>query len=167
MSAEEDRSPKETDGGEASTAPPRREEEDDGDSEEDEDDEEEEEELADDDERESDDDEEEARKLAAIVQLFTPEQLERYEAFRRSHLPRRKIQKTMRSVLRSDVKVSDQVAIVVGGVAKQYAGEIVEEARMRMAERGEKGPVGPEHLREAHRTAGRPFTKRKRQSSQL
>ncbi len=41
--------------------------------------------------------------------------------------------------------------MVVSGVAKIFVGEIVEKAREIQAERGEQGPLRPNHLREAHR----------------
>jgi len=36
-------------------------------------------------------------------------------------------------------------------VAKTYAGELVEEAKRVMAEKGDKGAIAPNHLREAYR----------------
>ena len=40
---------------------------------------------------------------------------------------------------------------MISGVGKIFVGEIVETALDVMAERGEVGPIGPEHLREAFR----------------
>ncbi|CAN1225855.1 Transcription initiation factor TFIID subunit 11 [Linum grandiflorum] len=48
-------------------------------------------------------------------------------------------------------KISLQVNIVVCGIAKMFVGEVVETARIVMAERRESGPIRPCHLREAYR----------------
>ena len=41
--------------------------------------------------------------------------------------------------------------LVVSGVGKIFVGEMVESALEIMDERGESGPIAPEHLREAFR----------------
>ncbi len=41
--------------------------------------------------------------------------------------------------------------IIIGGLAKQFVGELVEEGRRVMADRGEGGPLRPVHVQEAHR----------------
>ncbi|KAI8893617.1 TAFII28-like protein [Globomyces pollinis-pini] len=74
------------------------------------------------------------------------ETLNRYEAFRRAHLPK----STMRKIVTTIVgPVPASVAIVVSGVGKIFVGEIVETALDVMEEWGHTGPICPEHLREA------------------
>ena len=41
--------------------------------------------------------------------------------------------------------------IVLGGLGKHFCGELVEEGRRVMADRGEAGPLRPVHVQEAHR----------------
>ena len=47
--------------------------------------------------------------------------------------------------------MSTPVAQVVAGVAKVFVGEIVEKARHIQQNRGETGPLSPDHLRQAYR----------------
>ena len=51
----------------------------------------------------------------------------------------------------SAYNVTTEVSIAVGGVAKMFAGDVVEEARAVMEERQETGPIHPRHIREALR----------------
>lgn len=46
--------------------------------------------------------------------------------------------------------MSTPVAQVVAGFAKVFVGEIVEKARKVQQERGESGPLSPDHLRQAY-----------------
>ncbi|KAJ3260310.1 transcription initiation factor TFIID subunit 11 [Boothiomyces macroporosus] len=84
----------------------------------------------------------------ALLDTFDEETLNRYEAFRRAHLPKA----TMRKVVANLVgPVPASVAIVVSGVGKVFVGEMVESALEIMDEWGHTGPITPEHLREAFR----------------
>lgn len=48
-------------------------------------------------------------------------------------------------------QVSAPVAQIVAGIGKVFVGEIVEKARKVQQQRGETGPLSPDHLREAYR----------------
>ncbi|KAI3454817.1 hypothetical protein Pfo_011480 [Paulownia fortunei] len=48
-------------------------------------------------------------------------------------------------------KISVPMTIVVSGIAKMFVGELVETARVVMAERRDTGPIRPCHMREAYR----------------
>ncbi|KAJ3138312.1 transcription initiation factor TFIID subunit 11 [Geranomyces variabilis] len=85
----------------------------------------------------------------ALFQTFTPEQQARYEAFRRSKIPKPTMKKHLTALCGQSV--SDSTAIVVAGVAKLFVGEMTERAREVMQEWGDAGAVQPEHLREAYR----------------
>lgn len=50
-----------------------------------------------------------------------------------------------------DQQVNMNSVIVTAGIAKVFAGELVEEARKVMDDVGEVGPIMPSHLLEAHR----------------
>ena len=97
--------------------------------------------------------EKELSKMAALIEVLTPEQLSRYEHFRRSHFRRSEVSRIMHAALgsKSTKKPNERMTIAVGGAAKMYAGEIVEVARSVMVERKETGNIQPRHLREAHR----------------
>ena len=84
----------------------------------------------------------------ALLASFDDETLNRYEAFRRAHLPKAVVRKIV-SQLVGPVPAS--VAIVVAGVGKVFIGEIVESALDIMEEWGHGGPIKPEHLREAYK----------------
>ncbi|KAJ3161377.1 hypothetical protein HDU86_007159 [Geranomyces michiganensis] len=85
----------------------------------------------------------------ALFRTFTPEQQARYEAFRRSKIPKPTMKKHLTALCGQSV--SDSTAIVVAGVAKLFVGEMTERAREVMYEWGDSGAIQPEHLREAYR----------------
>ncbi|KAH9254521.1 hypothetical protein BASA81_007463 [Batrachochytrium salamandrivorans] len=87
----------------------------------------------------------------ALLDTFSPEQLQRYEVYRRAHLPKSSIRKYLQTVVGGIVPAS--VGIIVGGCGKLFVGEIVEEALSFMEELGEpeNTPIRPDHLREAFR----------------
>lgn len=55
---------------------------------------------------------------------MTEEQLTQFEFFVRSHLPRARVKEILTNVL--GPKVTDEMAIVVNGLAKLFIGEITE-----------------------------------------
>ena len=87
-----------------------------------------------------------------FISVATPEQLERFEHWKRSKFPRQKMRKLMADILGNS---TERGAIVLATVAKMLVGELVESAREMMTERGETGPIQPSHLRRAHRKAQR------------
>ncbi|XP_044508842.1 transcription initiation factor TFIID subunit 11 [Mangifera indica] len=89
-------------------------------------------------------------KMQAILSQFTEGQMDRYESFRRSALQKANMRRLLVSITGSQ-KISLPMTIVVCGIAKMFVGELVETARMVMAERKESGPIRPCHIREAYR----------------
>ncbi|KAH9974975.1 TAFII28-domain-containing protein [Lactifluus volemus] len=87
--------------------------------------------------------------LKVLMDNFTPEQYERFEAYRRHALPKQAVRKVIQQSLGQ--QVSMPVAQIVAGFTKVFVGEIVEKARIVQARRGENGPLSPDHLREAYR----------------
>ncbi|ORE02574.1 TAFII28-domain-containing protein [Rhizopus microsporus var. microsporus] len=87
--------------------------------------------------------------MKILLENFSPEQLQRYEAYRRSALNRTNVKRLVSQVLNQ--QCSQTMAFVVAGFAKVYVGEIIEKARDVMEEWNDTGPIRPEHLREAHR----------------
>ncbi|KAJ8331228.1 hypothetical protein BDV3_002432 [Batrachochytrium dendrobatidis] len=87
----------------------------------------------------------------ALLDTFNPEQLQRYEVYRRAHLPKSSMRKYLQNIVGGIVPAS--VGIIVGGCGKLFVGEIVEEALNYMEEIGEPEniPIRPDHLREAFR----------------
>lgn len=86
--------------------------------------------------------------LRLLLDQFGPEQLERYETYRRSGLPGPAVRRLINHVLQQSCAPS----IVTGfrGISKVFVGEIVELARQVQAEADESGPLTPDHLREAY-----------------
>ncbi len=79
---------------------------------------------------------------------FSESQQDRYEAFRRSNLRDAGVRRVMGAVTSATIAKPSLVAIK--GAAKLFLGELVEEARSVMDERGEEGPLRPWHVREAY-----------------
>lgn len=57
---------------------------------------------------------------------MTEEQLSRFEFFVRSHLPRNRVKEILSAALGTKFTVTDEMAIVVSGLAKLFIGEITE-----------------------------------------
>jgi len=87
--------------------------------------------------------------LKVLMDNFSPAQYERFEAYRRHALPKQAVRKVIQQSLGQ--QVSQPVAQIVAGFAKVFVGEIVEKARAVQERRGDKGPLSPDHLREAYR----------------
>ncbi|KAI8909756.1 taf11 protein [Gorgonomyces haynaldii] len=92
---------------------------------------------------------EDRQAIKALLDTFDEEQLQRYEAYRRAHLPKAQIKKMVSNYIGQSIPQS--VAIIVAGVGKVFVGELTEMALSVMEERGDKGPIRPVHLREAFR----------------
>jgi len=88
-------------------------------------------------------------KMRAVLATFTPEQMSRYECYRRSGFQRANMRRLLQSV--SGGQVSVPMTIVISGIAKMFVGELVEIGRIVMTERNETGPIRPCHIREAYR----------------
>ncbi|XP_060214990.1 transcription initiation factor TFIID subunit 11-like isoform X1 [Lycium barbarum] len=89
-------------------------------------------------------------KMQSILSQFTEEQMSRYESFRRSGFQKSNMKRLLSSITGS-AKISIPMTIVVSGIAKMFVGELIETAKMVMAERKDTGPIRPCHIREAYR----------------
>lgn len=88
-----------------------------------------------------------------ILSTFTPEQMHRYEAFRRNGFKRDSVKKLMQKVYGHSGGINPNCSIVVSGVAKVFTGELVELAKALMERAGEPddAPITPFYILEAHR----------------
>ena len=87
-----------------------------------------------------------------FIRVATPEQLDRFEHWKRSKFPRSAMRRLMTDILGSS---SERGSIVLATVAKMFVGDLVESAREHMNAVGESGPIQPGHLRQALRAAQR------------
>lgn len=86
--------------------------------------------------------------LLTLVNSMTPEQLERFNIFRRSGLNKTAIKKV---AAHSDHQMSNGMAQLMSGVGKVFVGEMVAKARDVQLQWGDSGPLTPAHIREAYR----------------
>ncbi|KAJ8091823.1 transcription initiation factor TFIID subunit 11 [Marasmius tenuissimus] len=87
--------------------------------------------------------------LKVLMENLSPEQYDRFEAYRRHALPKQAIRKVIQQTV--GAQVSQPVAQIIAGFSKVFVGEMVEKARAVQARRGDTGPLSPDHLREAYR----------------
>ena len=87
--------------------------------------------------------------------MATPEQLERFEHWKRSKISRAGMRRLMTDILGSS---TERGAIVLAACAKMFVGDLVESAREGMNAAGQEGPIEPAHLRRALRKAQREGT---------
>ena len=124
----------------------------------------------------------EQKREAYLYELFNDEQSKRYDKYKSSSIEHDKknrslqklecprIKKIVQNILGEGVQIGNLVQIILNGVAKIYAGELVEEAKRILVEEedakfennknendgllGKKrydSPIRPKHLREARR----------------
>ncbi len=110
----------------------------------------------------------EHKRISLFTSLLNDKQMDRYGEFKRSSIENRKrikstnkieyprIKKIIQNVLGENVPVSNSVQIVMHGIAKIYAGELIEEAKKILFEEtdlldNKPKPIKPKHLREARR----------------
>ena len=88
----------------------------------------------------------EATKL--LQEHFSESQQDRYEAYRRSVLKEASVRKVMAAV--TPLNLPKNTMVGVNGATKLFVGELIEEARTVMDEKGESGAIRPWHVREAY-----------------
>ncbi|VDD84897.1 unnamed protein product, partial [Enterobius vermicularis] len=85
------------------------------------------------------------QKMQVLVANFSSEQLARYECFRRSSFPKSVIRKLIHQA--AGVTPGQNVVIAIAGLAKVFAGELVEEALDIQKNMGEDSePLKPHHV---------------------
>ena len=90
-------------------------------------------------------------KMAEMLKYFTPEQMDRYECYRRSSLPKPVLRRVFQAV--TGTILNPNGLIVLAAVGKLFVGELVELARQIADDEGvdDLEEIKPAHVREAHR----------------
>lgn len=88
-------------------------------------------------------------RTVLLVSALSDKQLDQYEIFRRSTLPRASVKRLMQSI--SGSTIPPNAVIAMAGITKVYVGEIVEMACQAREKLNETGPLQPKHVREAVR----------------
>ncbi|KAJ2160699.1 transcription initiation factor TFIID subunit 11 [Coemansia sp. RSA 552] len=107
-------------------------------------------------------------EVREMWEQMSDEQRQRYGVYRQAALNKGAVKKLVSQVLNQ--QVSPTLAFVIAGFSKVFVGEIVERAVQIQTDRGDQGPLTPDHLRDAYRlykkespvssTAGSGFTRR-------
>ena len=102
-------------------------------------------------------------KMVDLLKHFTPEQMNRYECYRRSSLPKPVLKRLFQTI--TGTILNQNGLIVLATVGKMFVGELIELARAVADEQGltDLDEIRPAHIREAHRrmdAAGQLFKER-------
>ncbi len=102
---------------------------------------------------------EERERMQVLVSNLTEEQLDRYEMFRRAAFPKASVKRVMQTI--TGCSVGQNVVIAMAGIAKVFAGEVIEAAldyveetsgnQESEGETAAESGIRPKHLREAVR----------------
>jgi transcription initiation factor TFIID subunit 11 len=104
-------------------------------------------------------------KMVELLKHFTPEQMNRYECYRRSSLPKPVLKRLFQTI--TGTILNPNGLIVLAAVGKLFVGELIEMARQVADEHGvsDLDEIKPTHVREAHRrmeAEGKMFRERKK-----
>ena len=90
-------------------------------------------------------------KMVELLKHFTPEQMDRYECYRRSSLPKPVLRRIFQTI--TGTILNPNGLIVLAAVGKLFVGELIEKARQVADEQGlsDLDELKPAHVREAHR----------------
>jgi transcription initiation factor TFIID subunit 11 len=94
------------------------------------------------------------QKLAKLFYEFDDDQEEQYVQFRRSSFQKASVKRLVQTAIGSSIAPSENVLIAMKGIAKVYAGEIIERAvKIKNQLEGDdtKNSIEPFHIREAIR----------------
>eukprot|EP01086_Lenisia_limosa_P002922 TRINITY_DN17020_c0_g1_i1.p1 TRINITY_DN17020_c0_g1~~TRINITY_DN17020_c0_g1_i1.p1 ORF type:complete len:140 (+),score=22.96 TRINITY_DN17020_c0_g1_i1:62-421(+) len=86
--------------------------------------------------------------MKEFLDKFTPAEMDRYEHYRRSRLPKSSVKKIINGVSQSTFP--EKFITVMGSLAKVYCGELIERALVVQALRKDTGPLLPIHIRMAY-----------------
>jgi len=89
------------------------------------------------------------QEIQKKVSKMSEEDLERYETFRCTNLPKGTIKKLINNIIGQ--AVNPNIVIAINGVSKVFIGEMIDEAKLIQKEKNESGPLLPSHIHEAHR----------------
>ncbi|KAJ4463135.1 putative transcription initiation factor TFIID subunit 11 [Paratrimastix pyriformis] len=92
----------------------------------------------------------EHEKKRVFAKHFTPEHWKRYSAYTHVSFPRVAIKKAMQGASQKRLMGVPPV-VVMSGLAKIFAADLIEMALQVQLERGDTGPLLPPHIHEAHR----------------
>ncbi|KAJ2333337.1 transcription initiation factor TFIID subunit 11 [Coemansia sp. RSA 2681] len=88
-------------------------------------------------------------EIKELWDQMSEDQRQRFDVYRRAALNKGSIKKLVGHILNQ--QVTPTLTFVVAGFSKVFVGEIVERAVQVQSERGDTGPLTPDHLREAYR----------------
>lgn len=77
---------------------------------------------------------------------MTDEELDRFEFFSRSHLPRNRVRELMAEVFGPQCQISEEMVIIVAGLTKQFIGELTDTAADAMKAEHRHGSIQVSHI---------------------
>eukprot|EP00826_Nyctotherus_ovalis_P002712 TRINITY_DN10548_c0_g1_i2.p1 TRINITY_DN10548_c0_g1~~TRINITY_DN10548_c0_g1_i2.p1 ORF type:complete len:160 (-),score=63.17 TRINITY_DN10548_c0_g1_i2:116-595(-) len=88
-----------------------------------------------------------------FLNIMTPLQKDRYDNYRAAKIPRAKVEKIVQAILGSNAMLDKKISTLIAGLAKVYAGELVEEAKLIQQEEEDTGKIKPHQLAKARQRA--------------
>ena len=88
-----------------------------------------------------------------FLNIMTVRQKDRYDNYRAAKIPKVKVEKIAQSILGGNAVIDKKISTLIAGLAKVYAGELIEEAKLIQLEEGDTGQIKPHQLVVARKKA--------------
>ena len=99
--------------------------------------------------------------------IMTERQRDRYDNYRAAKIPKVTVEKITQEILGSNAPIDKKISTLIAGLAKVYAGELIEDAKLIQEEEKDTGKIKPYQLAAARKKAIKKGTLKKIKSKPL